>query len=166
MRRVIALLPFVLVVAAGCGGGDSTETVTVGSTGTAPPLSKAEYIEQADAICAGFRPKAEALTDEANKLADQGDSAGAADKLGEAIDVSRAGVEELQSLPKPQGDEAVLNQLDDLRQQALALLERVEDAIRADDISRLDALTSEATSVDDRGDGIATGYGFKTCGQN
>ena len=45
MRRVIALLPLVLVTAVGCSGGgdDSTEVVTVTTTGTAAALTKPEY---------------------------------------------------------------------------------------------------------------------------
>ena len=167
MRRALVLLPFALVIATGCGGDDddSPKTVTVGQTETAEPLTKAEYIEQADAICRSYDEQLGPLRAEVQTQIRLRDFAAAADTVDEAVQVTRTGVEELEALPKPPGDEAVLDQLDDLRQQAVALLARTEDAIREEDVGRINSFSRENESVDERADGITTGYGFQECGQ-
>lgn len=168
MRRAIALLPLVLVVAAGCGGDgdDSTEVVTATArTETGGPLTKADYIEQADAICRSYNEQLDPIREELEAQLRSRDFAGAADTIGEAVQVARAGVEELEALPKPPGDEPVLDQLEDLRQQSIALLARNEDAIRDEAVDRSNSIVRENESVDERSDGIATGYGFQECGQ-
>jgi hypothetical protein len=169
MRRAIALFLLVLVIVAGCGGGgdddDSTESVTVGATGTAAPLTKAEYIEQADGICRSYNEQLGPLRAEVQTQIRLRDFAAAADTVGEAVEVTRTGVEELEALPKPAGDEAVLDHLEDLRQQTVALLARTEDAIRDEDVGRTNSIIREGESVEERRDAIATGYGFQDCGQ-
>jgi hypothetical protein len=113
MRRAIALLPLVLLVAGGCGGdgddstealtvttpnetakpltngdgGDSTEVVpgTTATTETTQPLTKAEYIEQADAICGSINPQSESLIEEVQRQLTNRDFEAAADTVGEAV---------------------------------------------------------------------------------
>jgi hypothetical protein len=165
VRRAIALLPLVLVIAAGCGGGDSTETVTVGSTPTAAPLTKGEYIAQADAICRSFNERIDPLRGELESELRSHDFAAAADTMGEVVQVARTRFAELEALPKPAGDEALLNQLEALRQQSVALTARTEDAVREEDVGRINSLIRELASVNERADGIATGYGLQDCGQ-
>jgi uncharacterized phage infection (PIP) family protein YhgE len=178
VRRAIVLLALALVVAAGCGGDgdDSTEVVTATDdttevvTATAPtettePLTKAEYIEQADAICGDFNSQLESLNEEVQRQLTDRDFEAAADTLSEAVEVSRSGIEQLEALPKPAGDETVLDQLDDARQQIIALLASNEDAIREEAFVRIRSLLRELQAADQRADGIATGYGFKVCGQ-
>ena len=162
---IAALLPVMALV--GCGGASdsSTQTVTVGSTTTAEPLTKGEYIEQADAICREFDAQLDPLGDKVQAQFEASDYDAAADTLAEAVDVARPGLEQLEALPKPPNDDAALEQLDDLRQQQVALLERGEDAVRDQDASRISSIFDELDAVDERSDGIATGYGFQECGQ-
>jgi hypothetical protein len=156
VRRAIALLPLVVVVAAGCGGDDDDSE----------PLSKAEYIEQADAICSSYTEQLDPIGEEAGAQLQRRDFAAAADTVGEAVEVARPGIEELEALPKPPEDEAVLDQLGELRQQYLALIASWEDATREEDVGRIGAIVREIEEVDERADGIATGYGFQECGQD
>jgi hypothetical protein len=194
VRRAIVLLPLVLVIAAGCGGDDddsteaavtvtapsettepltngdggdsidSTEVVTA-TTETAQPLTKAEYIKQADAICGSFNSQLGSLNEEVQRQLTGRDFEAAADKVSEAVEVSRSGIEQLEALPKPAGDEAVLEQLDDARQQIVAGLASSEDAIREEAFDRISSVLRKLQAADQRADGIATGYGFKVCGQ-
>jgi hypothetical protein len=197
VRRAIALLPLVLVVAAGCGGddndstevltttapseatapsetaapltngdgGDSTEVVTA-TTETAQPLTKAEYIKQADAICSSVNSQLGSLNEEVQGQLTGRDFEAAADTVSEAVEVSRSGIEQLEALPKPAGDAAVLDQLDDARRQIVAVLTSSEDAIREEAFVRISSLLRKLQAADQRADGIATDYGFKVCGQD
>ena len=189
MRRPIALLSLVLLVAAGCGGDDddSTEAVTVtiptesakplsngdgddpielgtATTETAKPLTKTEYIEQADPICGNLNSQLESLNEEVLRQLSGRDFEAAADTVSEAVEVSRSGIRKLEALPKPTGDETVLDQLDEARQQIVAVLMSGEDAIRQEALVRIGSLPGKLEAADQRADGIATGYGFKVCG--
>jgi hypothetical protein len=166
-RLLLGVCVVAAIGAAGCGGG-GTETVTqvVGTRTNAEPLTKPEYIAQADEICGETRPKTDALIDQANDAIDRSDYEQAADLLDRTIEIARPAEERLAALPKPSGDEEILNRLDDSRDQGIALIERLSDAIRNNDSARFESLTAEITSVDDEGDGISTGYGLKVCGQD
>lgn len=107
MRLLLALTVLgAALFVAGCGGssdsdsGSSTATVTVKDD---QPLSRAEFIEQADAICDEFDPKVEALGEEAEEILDSGDEED--DELAEAADIFRSinpvveeGVEEFRAM--------------------------------------------------------------------
>jgi hypothetical protein len=164
VRRTIALLPLALVLAAGCGGDDSTETVTVGATATAEPLTKAEYIERSDAICAESQEISDELDSEI-EAARTNDYDALADAIEKALDDIQPLLDEWTALPKPEGDEGVLEEIERLRAQGLALLERFADAMREEDLSRMRVLRDEIDSLGVQVDGIETGYGFKVCGQ-
>lgn len=62
-----AVLFVALAVLVGCGGSDSssTDAVTAQSDET---LSKAEFVERADAICADWAPEREALQERVEEL--------------------------------------------------------------------------------------------------
>jgi hypothetical protein len=55
----VAVLAFLPVVLAGCGGGDDTATAPTTSSGE--PLTKAELTDQANQLCAGLVQDLEAL---------------------------------------------------------------------------------------------------------
>jgi hypothetical protein len=95
----------------------------------------------------------------------QSDYDKAADLVGQAVDAARPVADELAALPKPSGDQEVLTKADHLRDEGIALIERLGDAIRDEDFGRVSSLTDEINSLDDEGDGIAAGYGFKVCGK-
>ena len=148
----------------GCGGG--TETVTVGSTTATQPLSKAEFIAQADAICGDTKPKTDPLIDQAQAASDAGDYEKAADLFDQAVQISKAGADRIEALPEPAIDKNALQRVDDLRAQGIALIERVSDALRDQDFARVTELGDEIKSIDDESDGIELGYGFKVCGKD
>jgi hypothetical protein len=53
-HKLLLAVPFAALMIAGCGGGsdDSTEAAPVATTAVPPALTKAQLIEQGDAICA------------------------------------------------------------------------------------------------------------------
>jgi hypothetical protein len=146
----------------GCGG--STKTVTVGTTAAADtaPLTKADYVKKATAICAKAGPSAAAIN-RANAAANKADYATATQSLRDALASLRPSVDELNGLPAPAGDEKIIGRLNTLRTQALALYERLADAFHDADAARAQGLITELISVTDQASGIATGYGLAGC---
>jgi hypothetical protein len=162
-RRLVAVLAIVLVlvligVAVAGGGDDESEppitTVTGASTpGIATPLSKDEFIDQADDIC-----KESAVGIE-NISADDPEQA-AQDELS----VTEGELDSLRSLAPPEEDQA---ELDDF----FSALEDLVDALdtralalqRADDEAAAEAETEIATAETDL-TAAADAYGFNECG--
>jgi hypothetical protein len=68
-------------------------------------------------------------------------------------------------LPKPEGDEELLAEIVRTREAGLALSDQIGDAVRDKEASRIRTLVGELESLQNRIDGIETGYGFKVCGR-
>ena len=103
MRRIALLLVLIPLVTAGCGGGP-TETVTqVATQQSGQPLSRAEFIAQADAICHNHRSRREDLESQANELGllNSEKAHQVADLLRQASDNLMAETQELQALHPP-----------------------------------------------------------------
>jgi hypothetical protein len=170
VRRAIGLLALPALLAAGCGGGDdSTKTVvvtTTATTATTAPLSRAEYIAQSDAICADYQATTNENDKQVNRALHNFNYERAARVEKESIEGARMGYEQLAALPKPKGDEEVLAELDDLRNQLLVLDRRWVDAALRGDSTQVDALLDEFNAVAQRKQDLETGYGLDVCGQN
>jgi hypothetical protein len=166
VRRAIPLLPLLLVLAAGCGDDDdSTETATAGATATAEPLTKAEYIAQADAICEEFGAKTGPLAKELNRALNDSDFARAARAEREAHEAVRDGYEQINELPPPEGDENATSAIAEARNRFLVLDQRFIDAIEAEDFTRIEAVNAELRSTVQKRNALLTAYGFQVCGQ-
>jgi hypothetical protein len=158
MRRTVLVTAFALGFMAGCGG-DETTTIT-----EPEQLSKSQYIAKADAICRRDDKEVDPLRDQAVAAFRAGNYEKAADVVEKMVSVSQPNLDELQALPIPRAGEAVEQWLAQL-QANLTLLGQVEDALRSVDLSRVRSLVRELLSIDEEADAIATGYGFRDCGQ-
>jgi hypothetical protein len=166
MPRALALLIAVLTIA-GCGGGDSTTTSVRTVTGqTGKPLTREQYIAEADSICGGYHPRLHDLRDKFRAAAVRRDYAAAADALQEAMSISRVEFDKLAAIRQPERDREVLGKLFDKADQAIALFESSIEPLRDENSDRFTTLADEASSAADQERGIATGYGFKVCGQD
>ena len=162
-RRLVAILAIVLVlvligVAVAGGGDDESDapvtTVTGASTpGIATPLSKDEFIDQADDICEESAVGIENISsDDAAQIAD------------EEASLTASQLDQLRSLAPPEEDQAALDDffsaledlVDGLDTRALALQ-------REDDTAASDADTEISTAETDLAD-AADAYGFSECG--
>ena len=168
MRRATWIGLGVAVLLAGCGGGGSSTVVVTTSPG-ATPLSKADYLVKADAICRQNRPErqklqAEYLTVNAAPASVANDQK-AAVLLRQAADLGDRTISELQALPKPAGDEAVLDNLYSLGTAIGAEVRHLADAIASERPSQVRTLSQAVAADGNKSAGIALGYGFKVCGQ-
>jgi len=169
VRRAIALLSLVLVIAAGCGGDDddSTEVVTVtATTETAEPLTKAEYIAQADGICEDFRSKTLPLDKESDRAANNLNFARAARAQRETLEILAEGYQRINALQAPPGDDNAISEIAKARNEFLVVEERYIDALEAGDVTRIESSARMIDSVTEKRDAILDAYGFEVCGQD
>jgi len=163
-RRLVALsaiavifIIFVLLIRS-CGGDDETTPAPIaagvsGATGASGPLSQADFIDQADAICL------QANTSLAN--VDESDAATAAN---DQADIVAGELQQLQTLPAPEDGTDKLNKyLAALEKQATAYQDKATAAERGDDAAAADLDTTIDAAATDAAD-AADAFGFKVCG--
>ena len=167
MRRITTLALFLLALAAGCGGG-SKETTTQVPTSDGPQSSKADFIEQADAICRNHQSRREDLESQAGELGPLTSKSQAhqvANLLRKESTNRRAEISELEDLDPPPVDadevneilELVGTEVDVIDTWATAYDDLDEQAIRRQQI-RLSVTSARAAAR-------ARAFGFEVCGQ-
>jgi hypothetical protein len=141
---VAACLLFALV--AGCGGGDDTETAADS------PISKAQYIKRADAICTKTESRQEAL------IRKFGEQEKKQTPNSEAELVSFAGLppvqqqaEEISDLPQPSSG----------AQEATAYVTALEEGLKA--ARKNPAALLEGENPFAKAEEVASKFGFKVC---
>jgi len=147
--RLMAMLAGVVAIAAiatGCGSGGSD------------PLTKAEFIEQADRIC---KEGSNQIRKEYEAFAKQHNTAktGVSQEQGTEIGLQillpnvQSQTEELRELEPPEGDEA----------QVAAMLDALEAGVEEGNQNPKSLLSSNYPLS--KGNQLAQKYGFKVCGQ-
>jgi hypothetical protein len=141
------------LVLASCGGDD-------GGGAEGEPISKQEFIEQADAVCAD---SADAQQEVQAKLESATSPDQAAAAYEELADVNQGINDQINALGRPEGDEELIDDLAAKQEQLVVLVDDLAVAVRAEDQAEaqsvgaeLDALVAEAGKVFDS-------YGFKVC---
>ena len=158
MKRTSILLAGLAIAAglvfAGCGGDDET-TTPVGASGatgvSGAPLSKSEFITQADAICKAGNKEIEAVAADV-----QGEPTGA--ELEQIVNETivpeiQGEIDSISLLTPPEGDE----------EEIAAISAAVQDGV-----DTLDSDPAELTSTDvfAEANKLAQDYGLKVCGAN
>jgi hypothetical protein len=168
MAVAILVVTLSLIGLAACGGDDDDGATTT-EAATDASTSKAEFIEQADALCESFQ---EDQDDMEQRLSDWGESVSAespnleegAELMRESADLVEDEVNELSQLTPPPGDQEMFDRYLSLGQQASAIFREVADAFEAGNSADAQALLDEAGAVADRGNRLFQGYGFEVCG--
>lgn len=139
----IIVTAVVVVLAPGCSDGR---------------LSKTEYIEQADSICAETAAASadlEAPTD-----------ARSFDRLVErAQELTDDALSRLRALEPPEEDEAQIDRMLDAIERAAAELPAIADAARAQDAAEMGRIGNRIQSLAQTAQTIASDYGFAECGK-
>lgn len=146
-----------IVAIAACGGGDDAPITPVeGQTTASATVSKRQFIERGDAICA-----------EANAAIANLSAGGTIDPLA-LLSQERAITEgllgSLRSLGTPGQGQAVLNRFYTASKNEVAILERQQTALERDDTTALTTLSTELATA--RSEALLAGqeYGFSNCG--
>jgi len=148
-----------VITLVGCGGGDGGSTA----------LSKADYIAKGDAICAQKQQqRSQLVTEVYNAIASGVNSPSDAHRVHDisiqAADYIDQLASELQALPKPTGDEQILDtMLSTVRAEATDI-RHFADAVDSLDASQISSFGEAAESDGGKAVGIAQDYGFKVCG--
>jgi hypothetical protein len=148
----IRALPFLIAAAAlaGCGGEEETTT----GFSEPPPLTKAEFLREADRICFATEAQIEAAADD---LAAGGDDPPPAEvrRVVEDFVVPRlrTEVDTIRLLDSPPADEARIERI-------LEATERGADALEADPLRVLDGIPPPLREAER----LARAYGSEQCG--
>ena len=158
-KRIATIGVGVILAAVGigaCGGSDDG--------GSDEPLTKDEYIAQADQICADATAENESLEAEFSSAYDAGDFEAAADSLAEANDGLQSAFDEVEALEPPEEDQATIDEWLSLSQEQLDQGSEVVDAVRSGDQAAIDEVIGESDDLQQRSDAIADEYGMTDCG--
>jgi hypothetical protein len=170
VSHVLAVLPLIVVVliASGCGGGDSTETVTQVRTQTsAEPLTKAEYIAQADAICQQYQAlgdKTDQMLSALGTIDSDEEAEQAAGIVRQSVVELRPTVQALQRLEPPPRDAQVIGTYLSIVSAQLGENADLADAYEAHDAPESQTIVDRIARDTAKQEGLAQGYGFKVCG--
>lgn len=145
----------------GCGGNGGESTAA---------LSKADYIAKGDAICAQKRQqRGQLVTEVQNAIASGVNSASDAHRVhdisNQAADYVDQLASELEALPKPTGDEQILDTLLSTVRAEATDIRHFADAVDSLDASQIRSFGEAAQSDGAKAVAIAQGYGFTVCGQ-
>jgi hypothetical protein len=139
-----------LFVVAGCmsGGGSSSSSDD--------RLTKAEYIEQADAICARFDEELDALA-EPETLDDL------AAMATEAKPIAESGVAELRALNPPEELDEQVGAWLALNDANVAAIDELREAAETGDESAVQQVAADAAANEDKADAAASEIGLTDC---
>lgn len=155
-RMLLAALGSAALAVAACG--DDGE-----SASSDKPLTKAQYISQADRICREVEASTKTYSDQVDKL-----PAGAgAERVGSILEgglaETRKGVERLKALRTPTEDKATVEAYFASIDKAIAAYEGLVQAVRAEDEAKARRYAQRADPLFDEQRRLSTRYGFKQC---
>lgn len=155
---LLLLVALTALFAAGCGGGDETETTTP-TVEEPAALSKEELIEEGDGICGEVNAAVGALT------ASETEGSGA-EETEKVANLYIGMVERLQDLGTPEGDDGSYAKF----MEAAEVLAKTEGeaklAAEREDIAAMEAASAEATAALEEFQSEATVYGFEACNED
>jgi hypothetical protein len=166
-RRLVALLSvaavvliIIVAVASGGSGDDSSDIPPVEQPGggTGNSLSKADYIQQADQICA----ETEAA------IANLGAGAAADDAVLQAdqqYQYVRSELDQLRTLSPPTEDKADLQRFYAALQNQVKVLSRQKQATQQADQTALAEVSTDLAAAESQVRSTAAAYGLKKCGK-
>jgi hypothetical protein len=162
---------------AGCGGSGTTtttttqtETFTAQQHGAAP--TKAEYIQQVDAICSKYLSTGKSLTRQIQNIGQPQDLAQLhylASLYRRAADHATQAYQQIRQVTPPAGDEQIIDNWLSTANTTISLTRDFANAVdsaKGTNGSRLRVLVKEIDANNEKAKGIAQGYGFKVCGSD
>lgn len=165
MRRAMAMAALsAALVVIGCGDSDE-DTNGTAAEGDSEPLSKEEYIQQADQICAEPADAVREGQADFEAAIERRDAQGAADALQQTADATTSTLSEFKALEPPAADRQQIDEIVANLDERRGLTEQLADALRAEDVAGQDAALTELQAEIERGSALAEEYGFQSCGR-
>ncbi len=154
---LLLLAALVALAIAGCGGGGGDETETTTATVEEPQkLTKAELIEQGDAICAEVNAAVGALDSEPEESA-------VPETIEKTSNLYLGMVERLQELGAPEGDDGGYAEFMEAAEELAKVEGEVKLAAEREDTAALGEAATEATPALEEFESQAETYGFEDC---
>jgi hypothetical protein len=150
MRVLLALA--VLLVAAACDGGGAEPVETT-------RLSRSDYVERADAICAEYDRRLARLP-QPNSIED------VAELAERALPIAREGVRELRALAPPEELEPQVERWLERNDENLERMEGLRDAALEGNETRVQRIASAATENEREADTLARQIGLRDCARD
>ncbi len=158
LARSMAAPLLLAVVVTGCGGGGSSAVPTTTTT-TAPPLTKTQYIREANSICTSMNAAIDAVPDPGD------DKEKLAAGLDQVTSIAKASLAKLRALRPPAGDEAALEAIYAKVDVVLADYEQLSTALRSGDTTTANSLQRKGPTDQKAANDAAIAYGLTVCGE-
>jgi hypothetical protein len=140
--RIVALAVLSFLGVQACDGG----------------LSKGEFIEAADKVCAEADERSQDLEPPTNPQALR-------EFVERAEGITRQLVEDLRELDPPEGDEDTIERMIAKIEEAIGYLPGIERAARLSDVTAIQQLGARLQAAASEANGLARDYGMKKCGR-
>lgn len=162
MYRSLACMATVLslTLLSACGGEEAADTADAAAATGSDRLSKADFVEQGDAICAGLETDislVEAPTDE---------TTGFAAYIREVVALAEGARDDFAALSPPEDGEQVQQELVDAIDSSIETADGAATAAEEGDTVSAGDLLTQASSEGDAADAAAQDYGFQECGSS
>jgi hypothetical protein len=154
----LLLAALVALAIAGCGGGGDETTDTTAAITTEEPqkLTKADLIEQGDAICAEVNAAVGALGSETEEAA-------VPETIEKTSNLYLGMVERLQELGTPEGDDGSYAKFMEATEELAKVEGEVKLAVEREDTEALGEAATEAAPALEEFETQADAYGFEDC---
>jgi hypothetical protein len=162
-----------IAVVAGCGGGGGSSSggsTAEGSSGSGG-VSKAAFIEEADAVCTEYQSEVAPIKAELEELEGVKEPESPANLknlgglLGEALADAETELESIRELEFPSADEPTLEKMLDTAEEGNGLAGEGAKALEEGDVQKFGTLVAEGETINAQATKTAESYGFKVCGQ-
>lgn len=162
-RRLFTVALAAAIGFSACGGDDKKSSNAGGSaettTTTLAPITKAAYVEQANAICKTMNDKADAIEDPGEDLAKT------QAMLQQTKQVAVDGLTQLRALRLPAGEEAAINAAFAKVDLVIADIDQALAALTAGDLEKFVALADQLDKHADEANAASTAAGLTVCGE-
>ena len=146
LKRCLGLVVLsALLAAAACGGGSGT-------------LTKAEFIEQADKLCA-------AANDELDALPEPKSPEELRTVLEKGVSRTRKLLSDLRALNEPEADEQALEEIYSLVERSIAKLDEADAALASGNVAAVDGIVQAGQGLLDQANAASKTYGLKDCSE-
>jgi hypothetical protein len=168
-RRILIVAVAGSIGLAACGGSSdkkadgaiatTTSSTAAPTTTTLAPITKAAYIEQANAICKVMNDKSDALPDPGEDVA----------KVLSMFEQGRAitadALTQLRALRLPAGEEAAIDAVWDKADVMLADVDQAIAALKSGDLQQFVTITNRLETTGKAANDASTAYGLTVCGE-
>jgi len=166
MAAIVGCISVAGLLVAGCGGGASSSTTTgasgaSGASGSAP-LSKEEFVSQANSICADVNDQIEAL----QAPPDNAQVSELVPLLTQELAIARDAEAKLEALTPPSELQDERDKLVENTKKEEALADKIIAAAKANDASQAQSLGQQLDALNKQDNSISSSIGLTECAKD